>query len=161
MAFMTMDDVQRWLESYGEFATAIENQRERLETLRSRLEDPRAATPSGLPSGRGDLRDRLGAELGHLEDLERRLQQDRQEAQALYRKIENAICQITGPGWAHRRAVLRMRYLDLESWEQVCTMLFRRNADFAIRYDSYQRRTFKIHRQALNDLLEILSQEAK
>lgn len=159
MDFVTVDDVQCWLKSYGELVAEIENQRERVNTLRSRLEDPRVATITGLPSGGGSRGDRIGAELAYLATLEDKLAEDQRKARELFQKIERAISMISGPGWANRRAVLRMRYLDQCHWEETTKMLFARNADFTARFDSYQRRTFKIHRQALEDLCAINNQE--
>lgn len=149
-------DVQMWLRSYGELMTAICNQRERLGTLRSRLEAPRTATWTGLPGGGGgDRADRIGAELAHLEELEEKLLQDQATARTLYREIDITIAQISGPGWPDRRFVLRARYLDGCRWEEVSEMLFRRKSDYEGKEDSYQRRNYAIHKNALEDLLAI------
>ena len=161
MSDVTVHDVQAWLKSYGELQTAIENQRERLETMRSRLESPRSATLTGLPGGGGDRSDRIGAKLAHIAELEAHLEEDRQTARELYRAIEESIRQIHGPGWPDKRAVLRMRYLDGETWPEACRMIFGRKPDFEYRQDSYLRRTFSVHKTALAELLDIYSDYLK
>lgn len=155
MAGVTVQDVQSWLRSYGELQTALENQRERLDMLRSRMKAPKSATPTVMPRGGGDRVDRIGAELAYLEELEEKLLQNQTAARALYRQIDGTISQISGPGWPDRRFVLRARYLDGCRWEEVSEMLFHRKSDYEGKEDTYLRHTFAIHKKALGDLLEI------
>ena len=71
----------------------------------------------------------------------------------LYREINTIIDQsITGSCRAERRTVLKCRYADLFSWHETLEVMFARKPDFMDRYDTYERRMHKYHRDALEKI---------
>ena len=48
-----------------------------------------------------------------------------------------------------------MRYFDRMSWPDVCEALFGDRVDYIEKYDSYMRRTLRIHGAALVGLAEL------
>ena len=52
-------------------------------------------------------------------------------------------------------AVIEMRYFDRMSWPDVCEALFGGRVDYIEKYDSYMRRTLRIHGAALVGLAEL------
>lgn len=149
---MKTDDVKRWLLSYGELLNDLDRQAARIDTLRAKLECPRSAELTGMPHGNNTDPDRYADRLSRLGDLEATYQSNRESARQLYKRIDSAIRLIINPGWADRRAVLRMRYLDNELWTDIAQMIFGRQPQFEINADSYLRRCFKLHAAALEEL---------
>lgn len=151
----TSEEVKQWLSRFSENERQLDNLIERIEALHSRLETPRSSTISGMPHGGGYESDQIGRTLGIIEDLERQAQSLLAKSRHLYKEIDTAINQINGRTWSDRRCVLKCRYLDGFGWETVCSILFGREPDYYDRFDTYQRRTYKIHAEALEAMLKI------
>lgn len=54
-----------------------------------------------------------------------------------------------------------MRYLDGFAWEDISSTLWLSKTDFLEKVDTYRRRTFKIHKEALCSLSEFLPDTTK
>ena len=57
------------------------------------------------------------------------------------------------------KLVIQLRYFDRLGWPEVAETLFGSREDFDDKYDSYMRRTLRIHGTALVELAEINSNE--
>lgn len=148
--------LKRWLHRYQELQEDANRIFDRLEDLRGRVEAARTSPPDGLPHGsRGDA-DRIGADLSRLEELELEAAEAQQEATAARREIAGAIRKISGPRWADRREVLRLRYLDCLRWEDCAEKMFGDSQDFWDRQEIYLRRCYKLHGEGLAELSEIV-----
>lgn len=156
MANESMEAVKGWLRRYSEAAQGCDALYSRVENMRVRIESAQTSSLDSLPHATGYVSDRMTADLARLEALDDEAKEARAHAVALYREIDAAIKQIKGPGWADKRAVLQVRYLDLEPWEGVTEVLFGRRDDFEERRDSFLRRVFKIHGAALAELSKIV-----
>lgn len=149
---MQIETLTSWLESYQERQQDIDSNYERLERLESKLTSPRAAALSGLPGAAASDPDRLALPLAEVQELRETTAEQSAELRDLRRRIDAAIRLIDGPGWPNQRAVLRMRYIDGETFETIARLLFWRDPDFLMKQDSYIRRTFKIRKAALRTL---------
>lgn len=153
------DGVKAWLLELRAAITDAELTEERLDTLRSRAESARTASLSGLPHAAGETVDRVGVIVAQIEELAEENARLWTKVSELRREREAAIKQIHGHGWPEQRAVLRMRYIDLESWNDLTFALFGSKEDFAEREDSYLRRAYKLHGKALYELAQIVPLE--
>ena len=151
---MQVEHLKRWLESYQEREMDFEASCERLERLESKLTSPRSAALSGMPGAAAPDPDRLALPLAELQELREATAEQAAALRDLRQRIEGAVRLIDGPGWANRRAVLRMRYLDFEQWEVIAQLLFGRDPDFLMKQDSYVRRVFKLRKAALRALAQ-------
>lgn len=145
-----------WLSRYRENETALDDVLERIAALRSRLESPKGAAITGMPHGSRSEHDPFFRGLAKIDDLEARAQDLLAVSRTLYRELNDTIDRITGKGGADRRCVLRCRYIDGFPWDTVCEILFSRKPDFEEKQESYLRRTFRIHNEALEALQEIV-----
>lgn len=152
----TIEDVKQWLSRFAENERQLDNLIERVELLRSRLESPRAATVSGMPHGGGYEGDQIGRTLGQIEKLEEIRQDHLKKSRHLYAEINITIDKITGRAWPDLRAVLKMRYLDLANWSEINFMLWGGKSDFNDHEETYLRRTYRIHAEALEAMLNIV-----
>lgn len=151
------EDIKDWLRRYQEAVRDSEAIDGIVANARAKAEAAKASRLDGMPHATGYDEDSMGAALARIDGLEREAQEARAHAVALYREIDAAIKQITGPGWPDMRAVLRVRYLDLERWEGVAEVLFGQRDDYEERSDSFLRRVHKIHSAALAALAEFVS----
>jgi len=122
--------------------------------LEALLTSPRSSTLSGMPGAAALDPDRLTVPLAELQEMREATAEQAAALRDLRYRIEGAVRLIDGPGWANRRAVLRMRYLDFEQWEVIAQLLFGRDPDFLMKQDSYVRRVFKLRKAALRALAQ-------
>lgn len=152
----TLEKVKEWLSRFAENERQLDNLMERIETLRSRLGAPGSPTLSGMPRGGGDGVDMIGRKLIAIEALEEQAQGLLARSRSLYAETNRAIDEITGKRSPDLRAALKMRYLDLASWEEITAMLWSSKENFSDNVESYSRRTFRLHGEALEAMLDIL-----
>lgn len=150
------ENLKQWLHRYREFQCDADRLWDRLEDLQGRVESARTAHLDGLPHGnRGDA-DRIGAALAQVEEIETEAREAQATATAARREIDTAIRKITGRGWADRREVLRLRYIDGLRWEDAAERLFGDESAFWNKPEIFLRRTFKLHRSALEALAQFV-----
>lgn len=152
---------KEWLGRYRELSQDIDHLEQRLETLRSRLENPGAANLDAMPRASSFECDMIGQQLAVISDLEKELREVLGQRWSVRQEIEQAVRQIQGRGAADRKAVLRLRYVDCAEWGDINFFLFGGKVDFADRADSYLRRTFRLHSAALVEMTEILKQSGQ
>lgn len=150
--------LKAWLRRYQELQTDADRLHDRTAELRIRAE---SAKTSSLVETRTQSfdGDRTGALLAQLEEIEVEARTAQQEATAARREVEAAIRQVTGPRWADRREVLRLRYLDFLAWTDVAERLFGDEADYWDRPEAFLRRVYKLHGAALDELSKIVPLE--
>ena len=155
----TIEETRAWLSRYLENEELLDRLLERTAALRSHLEAPGSATISGMPNGGGYAGDKIGHTLGKIEVLEAEAQDLLAISRNLYREISQGISRLRGTakGWPHRKVVLEMRYLDRLEWSEINKVLWSGKADFDDRLESYQRRTFRIHAEALEAMANIVT----
>lgn len=150
------ENIKAWLRRYGELQRDAGRLWDRAGELRGRISVARSTNLDGMPRGSSVDADRIGADLSRLEELEQEAREAQQEATAARRKIEAEIKKITGPRWADRREVLRLRYIDGLKWEDAAERLFGDDPQFWDRQDVFLRRAFKLHRAALEALAQFV-----
>ena len=153
------EQLKSWLLRYQELQADANRLWDRVYDLRGRVEAARTSHLDGMPHAHGGDADRIGADLSHLEDLEQEAREVQQEATASRREVEAAIRKISGRRWADRREVLRLRYLDGLRWEDAAERLFGDESTFWDKPELFLRRTFKLHRSALEALAQFVPLE--
>lgn len=144
--------LKAWLRRYGELRVDADRLFDRADELRGRIQIARTANIDGMPHARGKDGDRIGSDIARLEELEREAMEAQQEATTARHEIEAVIRKITGPRWADRREVLRLRYVDCLRWEDAAERLFGDDQGFWDKQELFTRRIFKIHHAALEEL---------
>ena len=109
-----------------------------------------------MPRSPGFEGDRIGGIVGAADALDREAAEKEQVAAALYAEIDSAIRRIDGKHSVERRTVLQCRYLDLAEWRDIVFLFFGEKNDLSEKEESYGRRLFRVHKDALQDLCEIL-----
>lgn len=150
------DAVKEWLLRYSELNRNIDNLIQRSELLRDKAYAPSSTQIDGMPHVKGGNTDKIGTLVAKCDELDAEAREKIAESRSLYKEIDNMIKKIQGKGSADRRAVLQMRYLDLAGWSDVVFMLFGNKPDFADKEDSYTRRTYKLHGEALTILKDFI-----
>lgn len=147
------DAVKYRLIEYRERAKDIEIQTERLDRLEMKILSIGSPTLSDIPKSPSPPQDRTTALIADKIDLENDIRQaiaeqrrEKEAIEVILRKLRHS----------EERAVIRMRYFDGASWNDVVDMLFGGKDDFLGKEDTYLRRTHKIHGSALLNMAIII-----
>ena len=144
-----ISEVKRRLEDYRSDDREIDNQIERLERLEAKMKDVGAQVITDMPRSSNPSMDRMADYVSQkdyltetIEELIARHKNDRKE-------IERVILHLREPD---ERAVIRMRYLDIAPWNEVVDMMFGGAKDFVDKEDTYKRKVFAIHSNAISGM---------
>ena len=151
-----VSEIEARLKRHRDDNRYIDNQIERLETLILRMKCVSSPSLSGMPHNPSSDVDKIGQMLERKEKLEadiRELIADRDRERDELRSIIGCIHK------PDQRSVLEMRYLDGAEWREIAEMLFSFKPDFDDSDEKYLRRTFKLHREAIDTLNARLSQQ--
>ena len=141
--------VKEKLKSYGEMVKDYSNQCERLERLMIRLEGLGAQNITDMPKSPSPSNDRMSDLISQKIEIEEELGFTYKEIQEERRKMEKAIRSLRS---ADQRAVIRSRYIDRETYKEVTNLLFGDRKDYLDKEETYMRRTFQLHGEALVNL---------
>lgn len=146
--------VKDWLMEYREKERDIDTQIERLERFITKMTSVGAQTLSDMPRATGSMGDRIGGQLAQKEELESSIRVAVEEQSKKRKTIESILTRLRHPD---EKAVIRIRYIDRENWSAVTELMFGNRGDYGMRVDSYQRRVFKAHGNALQNMAEVMN----
>lgn len=146
------DAVKRKLESYRALQRKIDNQNQRLMTLRLSMGSISSQNLSGMPGGGGNGESAVERMIVKKDNLERSIDRLRREERVLLDEIEALIDQLTDPD---EQTVIEMRYIDGLPWWPICAALYSTQEDYEEKADKYLKRTFKRHGSALLALAKV------
>lgn len=149
-------DARKWLYEYRDAAKNAELLAEQAIVLRRSVCSPNTAQLTGMPRGGGNRVDLVGGKVVLLEKVEKQLEEARAYAERLLDERLTAIDQIVCRGWAEKRAVLRLRYLEGLQWGDVNEVLYGTRDTFADHIDSHLKHCHVLHRAALAELEKVL-----
>ena len=127
--------VKEKLKTYGEMVKDYSNQCERLERLMIRLEGLGAQNITDMPKSPSPSNDRMSDLISQKIEIEEELGFTYKEIQEERREMEKAI-----------------RYIDRETYKEVTNLLFGDRKDYLDKEETYMRRTFQLHGEALVNL---------
>ena len=124
--------IKQRLKSYTALLREIENEEERADMLNSE-------TPGEITG--------------------KRRERTRKSLEALHTKEDaenSALESLLNSATPDERAVIRMRYFDLASWDNIINAIFGAETDFIENAENYKARTFRLHGQALLKMAKAL-----
>lgn len=148
--------VKDWLIEYREKERDIDNQIERLERFIIKMTSVGAQVISGMPRTPGTTEDRIGGLMVRKEELEDAIRSDVSKQSERRKVIESILAQLRR---SDERAVIRMRYIDRESWNTVAELMFGSRDDYEGKEDTYLRRVHKVHGAALQNMAQVMSED--
>ena len=137
------------LMNYIDLNREIDNQMERLERMHDRAQTPSGPNLSGMPKSSNAVADRVGSAVTKMLALEEEINQLIEQRDNEQKSIESLVKKLRK---ADEKAVIRMRYLDIEDWDEVQFMLFGSKRDFNDNYDNYKQMMYRLHSSAITHL---------
>lgn len=141
-----VEAVKARLYEYRDIAKEIDSQSERLERLKSKMYGVGAQAITDMPRTPSPDFDRMAGLIQQKEELEKEIKEavERQRSEREY--LEGVVKHLRR---AEERTVIRVRYFDCASWNDVVDLMFGDSPDLLEKEDGYLRRVYKIHGQAL------------
>ena len=133
---------------YVDMLEELENQRERLLRLEHSVSSPHSPGFDGLPRAGGDP-DKIGIALSQKEMIEESIRETELTVKKEFKELEKAVRRLKK---AEERMVIRLRYFDRYSWQDVAAAMFHKQKDYVDKEESYIRRVQRIHGNALLSL---------
>ena len=136
------------LRKYRKLCKDIDYQMERSERLAQKLKGPSSVSITGMPKNQ-NKHDRTGMLLSKKIEIDNRILQLK-KIERKERKILEAEFLKLEPRQAF---IMSVRYIDGFEWEEINTILFKKEEDFYIKEKSkYMTKTLRLHGQALKIL---------
>ena len=143
--------VQEKLRDHVEKVKDYRLQCERMDRLNTRIIGVGAQIITDMPKAPSHDNDRAADLIAQKIELEKELLEMVAELEAERRDIEKALRFLKS---AEQKAVIRGRYIDGDSFRDVNVLVFGGKEDFSEKEDSYLRRVFHLHGDALVRLAE-------
>lgn len=141
------------LEEYREKDRDIANQVERLERLEARMYGVGSQNLSSMPKAPSPTNDRVADLIDQKNELEALIREDIQLQSAERKFFEEAMKTNRS---SDEKAVIRMRYFDGRSWQEVTEMLYGHKEDFDLKLDTYTRRAFATRKRAVVKIAQVV-----
>ena len=133
----------------------IEDQCERLQTLRAKIEEPRHIELNGMPRNPSPDADHMTGSVIILDQVRTYISQKTEKLHGEYAWTERVLDCVP---CAKERCIIRRRYIDGESWSDVIFGIFGSEVDFLDREDTYNRKVYRIHGNALDHMTTAINQ---
>ena len=136
------------LTSYTDLIKKIDRAEQRIDHFKETMYDPKTASYSDMPKTSGDGMSRQERAVMRLSDMESRLQELADKEGELYKRIDDAIQEMS----AELGALLAFKYLDGMKWDAVAWELYGDEPEYYDKEERYLKRVFRNHRNALEEL---------
>lgn len=150
--WVDISDVKSRLERYKERKKEIRHQTERLETIEADLENIKSPNIDGMPKTGYSGGERMTELIAKKDNVKASILRLKKKNEAEYKWIEDTLDNLL---CTDEKTVIRVRYIDGADWEHIEKILFGAREDYEEKQDSYQRRTMRLHKQALIDMARI------
>ena len=150
------DGVKERLRRYSDLLDEIDMQRLRLDMMRADMGGLRSPSYDPQGSAQADP-DGVHRKAARAISLEERIEADELRAESEHGELERMVRRVPH---AMERAVIRMRYFDRMSWDEVAFSLYGDRADYLDMASEYRQRVYKRHREAVLSLALVDAEEA-
>ena len=151
-----VDAVKAWLSEYREDEKELDEQCERLEKLQAKMIGLGAQVITDMPIVHGASNDRLTDLIAKKDEIDTSIKKLAMKHLKDRENIEKVVSELKT---AEEKSVVRLRYVDALRWEDVSQLIFGKKDDYMGKEDSYLRRVFLTHGNALTGMVDILQQE--
>lgn len=150
----SVSDVKQRLREYKEMERYVDSLIERLERLESTLSGIGSPVMSDMPKSHNSSPDRFTDKIHKKDELTKKVKDRIKKRDDERHYIEMLLSKLKK---ANEISVIEMRYFDLMDWEDVNEALYGQEKDFLEREDTFRRRMFYIHSEALRHLAVLMT----
>lgn len=154
MGQITVTETKAWLQEYRNLELEADIQSERLIRLINRIEGVGAQVITGMPTAHSSSNDRITDLIAKKMEIEDSVSKAVEIQKRERARIEKALVKMSNPKC---RALIRHRYIDGNTWEKTSSLIFGNQDDYEEKQESYLRRVFLVHGDALTELTGIIS----
>lgn len=146
------DAIKKKLDELLILQRKIDNQIERLEQLKAVMGHPSSPNIGGSIGGNPDGISKIERQIEQKDELSRKIRELLMEEAEARAEVSELIEQLDKPD---EQTVIQMRYLDRQSWQSICDVIYYSRDDYDTNKDKYLKKVFKLHGNALQSLSKI------
>lgn len=150
-----IEEVKWRLDNFRLDEEELDFQQERLERLNAKMLEVGAQVITDMPRAPSTEPDRITDYIIKKDQLEKSVS-DLLDRHSMEREMFEQII-TRGVRQPSRRAVIRIRYLDARSWNDVVDIMFGGKTDFTSKEESYLRRVHRLEGEALENMAEYIA----
>lgn len=150
-----VEAVKARLLGYRDMVKEIEANSERLERLKTKMYGVGAQNITDMPRAPSHEDDRIADLVQDKTELEEEIRSTIEKKQAEKRALERIIKHLRR---SEERSVIRIRYFDCASWNEVVDVMFGDQPDLLDKEENYLRRVYKLHGQALYSMAKYIAE---
>lgn len=140
------------LKAYNETLRRIDGLEKRIADFKETMYSPATSKWSDMPAAHNMTGiSRQERAVTRLDEMQRRLKALIAKEAAQYEKITAALQRLD----PDEDLLLSLRYIDRKHWNDITEELFGYEEDYDINFDRYQKRAFRVHGKALQDLEKV------
>lgn len=152
---VSVEQAKEWLYRYKDLMADIAALEERMENLKESL-GTQSVNFDDMPRSKSPIRDRIGHLTAIYVDLSNEMEQMCVRATDVYKETDLMIERIRGRQASEMKAILRLRYFNMLTWNDVTDAMFMSADDYLGHEDSYLRRVHNRHKAALETIAEFI-----
>ena len=141
-------EVKNWLKAYRAIGEQIDEKIDRLRMMRERMMSVSAQKLTDMPKG-GGSGDPMADYVIRVENLELSIKHDVEIQEQCRKVIFDLTQELSKP---EERRIIELRYLQGLEWSDVMNMLYRGDDKYAQKLDTYRRRMYRVHEEALEKM---------
>lgn len=141
-------EVKNWLQAYRSMIKQIDEKIDKIRMMRERMMSVSAQKLTDMPKG-GSSGDPMTDYVIRLENLELSLKHDVEIQVQCKKVIIDLTEELSKP---EERKIIELRYLYGLEWSDVMDMLYRGDDKYAQKLDTYRRRMYRVHEEALEKM---------
>lgn len=150
-----IEDLKNRLEDFRFTEEDLDYQQERLERLNSKMLEVGAQVITDMPRSPSPEPDRMTDYIVRknqlMQDISSMLERHQEEREIIETILNKSLRKPS------RRAVIRIRYLDAGSWNDVVDTMYGGKGDFREKEETYLRGVFRIRDEAISDMAEFIA----
>lgn len=143
------DAIKDWLKAYQQNELHIDQQLEKLRTLRARMTSIAAQEITDMPRAPSSPKDRMSEYMVRVDELERSIKMCIEIQDFCKATLQELIKKLESP---KQRKIIKLRYLYGMEWSDVTRECYKDKPDYDVKLQAYQKRVYRDHERALLEM---------
>ena len=153
---ITVGNLKHRLKMIAQIEEDISSQRERYERLHNKMIDIGSPELTDMPRNPSPEYDHLSDMIDLLGEIESYIKEQTERVRSERAWVERVLARLSSP---NEKIIIRSKYIDKDKWEDILFTLYGGEKDYLEREDTYVRRMYRTHGNALDHMRDVIVKE--